>query len=127
MIADVRAGKPAIEPFMFLGVSDSAQDQLRCSQTWVHDQCPPSASGVWTGKRYRHDRIRLAYVSSDFHAHPLGYLMAALFEQHDRNRFETIASVVGPRRPESDALAPESTPSSDSSMSGNEATAKWCN
>jgi len=96
VIADVRAGKPAIEPFMFLGVSDSAQDQLRCSQTWVRNQCAPSASKPWSGNRYRHDRIRLAYVSSSFHRHPLGYLMAGLFEQHDRNRFETIAISSGP-------------------------------
>ncbi len=96
VIADVRAGKRAIEPFMFLAVSDSAEDQLRCSQTWVNDQCPPSAGASWTGKRYRHNRIRLAYVSSSFHRHPLGYLMAGLFEQHDRNRFETIAISSGP-------------------------------
>ncbi|HSS69695.1 MAG TPA: tetratricopeptide repeat protein [Casimicrobiaceae bacterium] len=96
VVADVRAGKPAIEPFMFLAVSDSAEDQLRCSQTWVNEQCPPSPGASWTGKRYRHDRIRLAYASSSFHRHPLGYLMAGLFEQHDRNRFETIAISSGP-------------------------------
>jgi predicted O-linked N-acetylglucosamine transferase (SPINDLY family) len=56
VIADVRAGKRAIEPFMFLAVSDSAQDQLRCSQTWVNDQCPrhqaphgPASATVTTG------------------------------------------------------------------------------
>jgi protein O-GlcNAc transferase len=95
VIADVRAGKRASEPFMFLAISDSPGDQLRCSRTWVHDQCPPSETAAWTGARYRHDRIRLAYVSSDFRAHPLGYLMAALFERHDRSRFETIAVSLG--------------------------------
>ncbi|HEV8554420.1 MAG TPA: tetratricopeptide repeat protein [Casimicrobiaceae bacterium] len=95
VIADVRAGKRVAEPFMFLTISDSPEDQLRCAQTWVRDQCPPTASTAWTGGRYRHDRIRLAYVSSDFRAHPLGYLMAALFEQHDRERFETIAVSLG--------------------------------
>ena len=95
VIADVRAGKRVAEPFMFLTISDSAEDQLRCSQTWVRDQCPPTASTAWTGGRYRHERIRVAYVSSDFRAHPLGYLMAALFEQHDRGRFETIAVSLG--------------------------------
>jgi len=96
VIADVSAGNRVIEPFMFLAVSDSPQDQLRCAQTWVNDQCPPSAGGPWIGKRYRHDRIRLAYVSSHFHQHPLGYLMAHLFELHDRNRFELIAISSGP-------------------------------
>jgi predicted O-linked N-acetylglucosamine transferase (SPINDLY family) len=57
---------------------------------------PPSPGASWTGKRYRHDRISLAYVSSHFHEHPLGYLMAGLFEQHDRNRFELIAISSGP-------------------------------
>ncbi|HEV7414130.1 MAG TPA: tetratricopeptide repeat protein, partial [Casimicrobiaceae bacterium] len=96
VIDDVHAGKRAIEPFMFLPVSDSPEDQLRCSRTWVREQCPPAATAIWTGGRYRHDRIRLAYVSSDFRAHPLGHLMAALFEQHDRERFETIAVSLGP-------------------------------
>jgi protein O-GlcNAc transferase len=95
VIAGVQAGERTIEPFMFLAVSDSAADQLRCSKTWIREQCAPVASMAWTGRRYRHDRIRVAYVSSDFHAHPLGYLMAALFEQHDRERFETIAVSFG--------------------------------
>ncbi|HEX4525045.1 MAG TPA: tetratricopeptide repeat protein [Casimicrobiaceae bacterium] len=94
VIDDVRAGKRAIEPFMFLAISDSPEDQLRCSRTWVSERCP-AATTVWTGGRYRHDRIRLAYVSSDFRAHPLGHLMAALFEQHDRKRFELIAVSIG--------------------------------
>lgn len=95
VIGDVRAGNRAVEPFMFLAISDSPEDQLRCARTWVRDQCPPSANALWTGGSYRHDRIRLAYVSSDFRAHPLGQLMAALFEQHDRARFETIAVSLG--------------------------------
>jgi len=96
VIAEVRAGQRGAEPFALLGISDSAPDQLRCSQTWVHDQCPPTASTVWTGGQYRHERIRVAYVSSNFREHPLGHLMAALFEQHDRERFETIAVSFGP-------------------------------
>ena len=95
VIGDVRGGNRAIEPFMFLAISDSPEDQLHCARTWVRDQCPPFASAVWTAGRYRHDRIRLAYVSSDFRAHPLGHLMVALFEQHDRKRFETIAVSLG--------------------------------
>jgi predicted O-linked N-acetylglucosamine transferase (SPINDLY family) len=96
VIADVRAGKRAIQPFMFLAVSDCPEDQLSCSRTWVREQCPPSPGSMWTGGRYRHDRIRLAYVSASFRDHPMGQLMAGLFEQHDRRRFETIAVSLGP-------------------------------
>jgi protein O-GlcNAc transferase len=95
VIADVQAGKRTIEPFMFLAVSDSAEDQLRCSEIWVREQCAPGASAVWTGRRYLHDRIRVAYVSSEFRTHPLGHLMVGLFEQHDRKHFETIAISLG--------------------------------
>ena len=51
---------------------------------------------LWRGERYRHDRIRLAYLSADFHEHATAYLMAGLFERHDRSRFETIAISSGP-------------------------------
>lgn len=96
VIADVRAGKRASEPFMFLAISDSPADQLACSRTWVRDQCPAPVKALWDDRRYAHERIRVAYVSSDFRAHPLGHLMAALFEQHDRTRFEIIAVSSGP-------------------------------
>ncbi|MBA3505319.1 MAG: tetratricopeptide repeat protein [Betaproteobacteria bacterium] len=96
LITEVREGKRVAEPFAFLSISDSAQDQLHCSEIWVRDQCPPLAMAMWTGERYRHGRIRVAYVSSDFREHPLGHLMAGLFEQHDRERFETIAVSLGP-------------------------------
>lgn len=95
VVADVRSAKRAIEPFMFLGISDSPEDQLRCARTWVRDQCPPSPDSTWTGGRYRHDRIRLAYVSAHFRDHPMGHLMAGLFERHDRERFETVAVSLG--------------------------------
>jgi predicted O-linked N-acetylglucosamine transferase (SPINDLY family) len=46
---------------------------------------------LWQGERYRHDKIRLAYVSPDLREHPVGHLMAGVFECHDKARFETIA------------------------------------
>lgn len=88
--AAVRAGKPVIDPFAFMALSDSTADQLACARIWVAQDCPP-APAVWRGETYRHDRIRLAYVSADFHEHPMAYMMSGLFEHHDRSRFETIA------------------------------------
>jgi protein O-GlcNAc transferase len=41
--------------------------------------------------RYSHGRIRIAYVSNDFHAHATAFLMAELFELHDRGEFEILA------------------------------------
>lgn len=41
-------------------------------------------------------RIRLAYVSADFHNHATAYLIAELLERHDRERFEVFAISLGP-------------------------------
>jgi predicted O-linked N-acetylglucosamine transferase (SPINDLY family) len=99
LIEAVRAGKGSTVPFVFLPVSSSASDQLRCAQIWVKDKCPPAATALWSGVNYRHERIRLAYLSADFHAHATAYLMAELFERHDKQRFETFAFSFGPDAP----------------------------
>ena len=41
-------------------------------------------------------RLRLGYVSGDFHAHATCVLMAELFEHHDKSRFEIFAYSHGP-------------------------------
>ncbi len=95
-LARVRRNEVLAHPFFFLGMSDSAADQLHCARAWVKDECPASAAPLWQGERYRHDRIRVAYLSSDFRDHAVMFLMAGLFERHDRSRFETIAISFGP-------------------------------
>jgi protein O-GlcNAc transferase len=93
---DVSAGKRAAAPFMFLYMSDSPREQLRCATTFSDDKIaklPRSAKASWHPP---HDRIRVAYVSGDFRNHPVAYLMAGLYEAHDRSRFETIALSIGP-------------------------------
>lgn len=41
-------------------------------------------------------RIRLGYLSGDFHAHATCVLMAEVFEHHDKDRFEIFAYSHGP-------------------------------
>ena len=41
-------------------------------------------------------RLRIGYVSSDLRDHAIGYLMAELFELHDRDRLEVFAYYCGP-------------------------------
>lgn len=96
VVADVRAGKRAVHPFIFLGLWDRPEDHLACARTWCNHHYPPAPKPLWRGERYDHDRIRLAYVSADFHDHPMAYLMSGLFECHDRSKFETMAISFGP-------------------------------
>ncbi len=43
----------------------------------------------------RKQRLRIGYVSADFHNHATAHLAAGLFEQHNRDRFETFAYSLG--------------------------------
>ncbi len=95
LIADVRQGKPAARPFHVLSIPSTPADQLACARAFAAREYPARAP-LWRGERYAHDRIRLAYVCADFGTHPTSQLMAGLFEQHDRARFETIAVATRP-------------------------------
>jgi predicted O-linked N-acetylglucosamine transferase (SPINDLY family) len=95
VVAEVRQSLPASPPFQFLAISDSAADQRACIAAFTSDAFASSQSN-WSGRRYVHDRIRIAYVSPDFRNHAMAFLAAGLFEQHDRRRFETIALSLGP-------------------------------
>ena len=93
---EIRAGRRADFPFSFLSVSGDTADQRRCAETYVRDKYPASAP---TPVREGGERIRIAYMSSDYRDHPIAYLTAGLFEHHDRARFETFGIALGPDEP----------------------------
>ncbi|MBJ6727760.1 O-linked N-acetylglucosamine transferase family protein [Geomesophilobacter sediminis] len=86
----VARGKRVCKSLPLLSVSDNSLDHLRCSRIFAA-QHAPARQNAWTGPTYRHDKIRIAYVSPDLREHPVGHLTAGIFENHDRSRFETIA------------------------------------
>lgn len=95
MVEAVRAGKRACKSLAFMSASDSAAEHQQAARIFASHYCPPRANPLWQGQRYRHDRIRLAYVSPDLREHPVGHLMAGVLERHDKTRFETIAISLG--------------------------------
>jgi protein O-GlcNAc transferase len=94
----VRTGQCVSGPFALLSLSERAHDQLVCAQTWVRNKYPPSAPSIFRGQPYAHDRIRLGYLSGNFHDHPVPRLTSGVFDRHDPTRFETIAVSFGPER-----------------------------
>ena len=88
--AALKRGEFGIDPIGIASISDSLEEQRQCAKIWARDRCPP-APALWTGERYRHQRIRLAYLSADFRAHATAFLMAGVFEQHDRSKFDVTA------------------------------------
>lgn len=94
-VAAVRSGS-IVSPFMFVAVPSTAAEQLQCATRWVERNKLANREPVWRGERYAHDRIRIGYLSADFHQHPTSQLMAGVLEHHDRTRFEVSAISVGP-------------------------------
>jgi predicted O-linked N-acetylglucosamine transferase (SPINDLY family) len=91
----IRAGKRVVTPFAFLALSDNPADQLACAATFARDRYR-AAPALWRGERYRHRRIRVAYLSADFQDHATAVLMAELLERHDRKKFEIFGVSFGP-------------------------------
>jgi predicted O-linked N-acetylglucosamine transferase (SPINDLY family) len=95
VVSSIRDGTVNPLPFLLLALPSSSADQLQCSRLWVATKHPPSEKPVWQGERYDHDRIRVAYVSADFHRHATSWLMAGMIERHDRSRFEVTGISIG--------------------------------
>ena len=95
IVADVEAGERVDAPFSFLCHALSPIAQLACARAFAAAECPAPTESLSVGPRPRHDRIRLAYLSADFHGHATAYLMADLFESHDRARFEVTGLSYG--------------------------------
>jgi len=94
--AEVLAGRSVIQPFVLMAYWDDNALQLRCSQNYVRQSGPGPLPPLWSGGRYGHDKIRLAYLSADFHEHVTPTLLVEMFELHDRDRFEVTAVSFGP-------------------------------
>ena len=75
---------------------------MQCAKLFADHEFP-AMPALWTGQRYRHDKICLAYLSADFREHPVSHMLAGMFECHDRARFDTLAVSFGASDPNADA------------------------
>ena len=91
----VGEGRKIVTPLAFLAVSESEQHNTQCARILMSDRFKPSSEPLWRGERYRHDRIRVAYLSADFGAHAVATQIAGVIERHDRSRFEIVAMSYG--------------------------------
>jgi protein O-GlcNAc transferase len=78
-------------PFLLLVVSDSASAQLACAKNYATACYPAVLTTERMSTESPREKIRVAYLSGDFRQHAVAYLMAGVFEKHDRTRFEIFA------------------------------------
>jgi predicted O-linked N-acetylglucosamine transferase (SPINDLY family) len=91
----VNRGQSVTPPFPLLLASGSADVQRRAAE--IYARSGSSIAVPTIAKHAPRSKIRLGYFSADFYEHATAYLMAELFERHDRTRFELTAFSFGPQ------------------------------
>lgn len=94
--AGAHGGASAPNPFYVLTLRDSPAWQLAAAETWVREEYPARKPPAADSRRRRGERIHVGYFSADYHDHATAYLIAQLFELHDRSRFRVTAFSFGP-------------------------------
>ncbi len=97
LAARVARGERAVAPFDLMAVVDSATLHAQAARAVLSGLAPagtdlPPFAPPKTGGD---DKIRVGYFSADFHEHAMAYLMAELYELHDKSKFEVIGFSMG--------------------------------
>jgi predicted O-linked N-acetylglucosamine transferase (SPINDLY family) len=96
LIGKVQRNAKATPSFPILSLTASLQVQRKAAEIFCEDMYPSALTPAWSGQKYEHKRIRVAYVSCDFKQHPAALNNIGVWERHDRSRFEVIAVSYGP-------------------------------
>lgn len=99
IIQRIEANEESTPGFQFFSWSDSLDLHYRVSQRWVTSKSVdfPQLAPIPQHPIQKRKKIRIGYFSTDFRVHAVGQIIAELFEQHDRSRFELIAFDFGPQ------------------------------
>lgn len=89
-------GINVISPFAWLALSDSEQLNLRVAELFTNDQYPKPKIIVPFRQHEDKKKIRLGYYSYDFYNHATAFLMAELFELHNKEKFDITAFSFSP-------------------------------
>lgn len=94
----IRLDAGEVNPFSLLSICANPNEMLRAGRNFAKRV----EASVAKEKRSQirqvpaSKRLRVGYLSGDFHSHATAYLMAEVFEAHDRERFEVFAYSYGP-------------------------------
>jgi protein O-GlcNAc transferase len=96
LIAGLDAGTAIVNPFTLIRLTDDPALHRRGAEAFVRDRIKSPRPALRDSAKWRHDKIRVAYLSADYHSHATAYLIAELIERHDRARFEIGGVSFGP-------------------------------
>jgi predicted O-linked N-acetylglucosamine transferase (SPINDLY family) len=69
--------------------------QLTAARAYLQANCAPVHSPLAPLNASQPDKLRVAYLSSDFRFHPVATAIVELLERHDRSRFEILGVSLG--------------------------------
>ena len=87
----INFGKNSTALLVVLWYVSSAVLQKKAAENFVRPSYPSSDLLPKLVPHFERDKIRLGYFSGDFRNHPVSFLIAELFEKHDKSKFELIA------------------------------------
>ncbi len=102
LVRKIEQGKNATDPFALLALIDSLSLQRKASMIQIQEKIPLNTELGTIPSHKPSKKIRIGYFSADLHAHATAFLMAELWEHHDKSRFEIIAFSFGV--PSNDAM-----------------------
>lgn len=77
-------------PLGALALFDDPAAQAEVGAAWIARKLPAAPERLAPEAGYRHGRIRIGYLSSDFCRHAMSFLIAEVLERHDRTGFEVF-------------------------------------
>jgi predicted O-linked N-acetylglucosamine transferase (SPINDLY family) len=85
-----------VHSFAAIALELDPADQLRVVGNLSRDVAAAVSNPFVHANVSRADKLRIAYLSSDFWHHPVAVAVAELLERHDRARFEIVGVSYGP-------------------------------
>jgi predicted O-linked N-acetylglucosamine transferase (SPINDLY family) len=74
-----------------LALTEDPAEQLSISQAFVARTYGSKEEYLFQGHNWKHEKIRVGYVSADFREHAVGFLLAPFLKGHSRETYELYA------------------------------------
>ena len=87
--------KREVQPFTLLSLEDAPERHRLRSELFSSVNFQIQNTQPFVRPSRRPDRLRVGYFSADFNEHPVAYLLARVFEIHDRDKFELFGYSFG--------------------------------
>ena len=94
IISNIGLNNIAVDPFTVLYLEDNPAKHLKRAALFSKNTFI-QGKNISLSKVTKKEKIRIGYFSSDFHTHPVMYLLIKALEKHNKDNFEIFAYYFG--------------------------------